>query len=163
MVAAETNFEIPEHDEISLVSLRKYANELDLLWYERWFLYFIYLPVVRFGFLKMHIASPSAIRPDGTVEFMEQVEAHLDEETAIEALRKNEPRLSRFSPSRYSVKQIPLDVKLPDASVQYKAPKSRTTLPDRYRRRSFAEPVSATQMRQVKRNMESVIKSAAVT
>lgn len=164
MVAIESTFEIPEQDEISLVSLRKYANELDLRWWERWYLYAIWLPVVRFGFKRMHIAGPSAMRPDGTIEFIEQVGAYADEATAMAAHRNN-PQ-SRFSPDRYYAKPLPFGTPLPDESVQYKGHKASpgAVIPDRYRRRTFPVTVAPEhQMQEVKRNLEQTIKSLAAT
>jgi hypothetical protein len=126
VVAIEATFEIPERDEVRLVSLRKYNPELR--WWERLYRRLIWYPVVRFGFNHMHIASPSAMQADGTIEFLEQQGVYLDEETANEACKDE----------NYSVKKLPLNMALPEASVQYsghRAPMS--ILPDRYRRRRF--------------------------
>lgn len=160
MVAAESTFEIPEQEEISLVSLRKYANELDLRWWERWYLYALFLPVVRFGFKRMHIPAPSAMRPDGSIEFIEQIEAHFDEREATAACKSE--KCSRFSPSRYSVKQLPFGVRLPDPSVQYKPHRNPLSiLPDRYRRRYFPEPLETRHLAQLGHELDKLSRTLA--
>ena len=158
MVAAESTFELPL-EEIHLRSVRKYADELDLRWWERLFLYLAFLPAVRIGFKYMHIPAPSAMKPDGTVEFVEQVEAFIDEDTANAACVNSTQGalIPRFAPERYSVKPLPLHVELPDGSVQYKLPRGK------YQRRAFPEPVSTSQVAQIKRNLQSVLRSTATT
>lgn len=160
MVAATSTFEIPpERDEITLVSLRKYANELDLRWWERLYLYFVWLPVVRFGFTHMHIAAPSAMAADGRIEFVEQVEVHIEESEAIAACKNDNH--SRFSPNRFSYKNLPIRVNLGDASVQYKGhhlPKS--VMPDRYRRRTFPAPVPLHQLKELQQTFKTISEKA---
>lgn len=128
MVAAQAQFELPECDELHLVTLRKYASDLVLRWWERLFLHAVWLPVVRFGFKRMHIACPSAMKPDGTIEFLEEVGAYWEEEAAASACKD----------WRYGIKPFPVGITLPDSSVQYKGHKTpKSIMPDRYRRRSF--------------------------
>lgn len=138
MVAAESRFEIPEQEEVTLVSQRKYNLDEDRPWWEKAYFRLIYLPVVRFGFKRMHIACPAAMKPDGTIELVEQQGVYTDPERAKAAL-KNE---------YYGTKQLPLDTPLPEKSSQYKGHKyPLSIMPDRYRRRTY--PLVAQSQRQL--------------
>lgn len=154
MVAAESQFEIPERDEIYIVSLRKYAARLHLSWYALLYLHLIWLPVVRFGFKRMGIACPSALRPDGSIEFFEEIGAYWNESEAKAACKDD----------NYSVKPFPLNITLPAESVQYKGHVTpRSILPDRYRRRYFPGVVvgTATQAKELTETLKSLSRTAA--
>lgn len=151
MVAAESQFEIPERDEIKIVSLRKY--NLSLRWWEQLYRVLIWNPVVRFGFKHMHIACPSALKPDGTIEFFEEIGAYWDEGDAQAACRDE----------NYSIKPFPVNVTFPETSVQYKGHKTpRSILPDRYRRRYFPGVVvgTATQAKELKETLKALSRAA---
>lgn len=129
MVATEYRlFEIPDLEEVHLVSQRKYNLDEDRPWWEIAFFGWIWLPVVRFGFKWMHIAAPSAMEPDGTIVLIEQQGCFTDRASADACCR------DEF----YSVKVLPLDEEFPEQSVQsmgHRAPKS--VMPNRYRRPYF--------------------------
>lgn len=142
MVAAESQFEVPEYDEIFLVSQRKYNLDASRPWWEKLFFWYLFLPFVRFAFKRMHVPAPGALEPchlcancltgldcsKPKVVLIEQQGVYFDEGVANE----------RCEDQFWGVKTLPLNTDLPSASVQYKghrAPKS--LMPDRYRRRHF--------------------------
>jgi hypothetical protein len=157
MVAIESAFEIPATEDVYLVSQRKYNLDPSRPWRERVFFRYLFLPFVRFAFTHMHVPAIGAVEPDGTVVIIEQQRICTDRQAA-EALCRSKDEF-------WSWKPLPLDVTLPDASVQHKGHRNPLSIvPDRYRRRTFPVATAPThQMAQVKRNLERIIKTAAAT
>ena len=153
MVAAEATFDVPESDEIFLVSQRKYNLDPDRPWWQRAFFHYVFLPFVRFAFQRMKIPAVGAIESDGSVIIIEQQGVYTDEQLARESC------LNEF----WSVKRLPLNYPLPSSSVQYRghlAPLS--VMPDRYRRRTqplTLEPLGL--LRQVDQQIDNLAKKAA--
>lgn len=152
MVAAESRFEIPEVEELALVSQRKYNLDEGRPWWETLYFRFVWLPVVRFGFNKMHIAGPAAYEPCGECAGCAQKVACLRpvivliEQKALYSEPRDAERLCAQNNAFWSWKPLPLDAELPDQSTQYKGHRlPGALLPDRYRRPSFpliAKPLS---------------------
>lgn len=154
MVAAESTFEIPQEDAY-LVSQRKYNLDPGRPWWERLYFKCVFLPVVRFGFKHMHVPAPSAMQPDGRIEIIEQAKLCLEEEAA--------ERYCKARGEFWSWKPIPVDVDLPDGSVQYKAQRAPgSILPDRYRRRSFPGIAlgTRTQVAELTATLETISRTA---
>lgn len=149
MVAAESSFKIPE---VILVSQRKYNLDENRPWWEKLYFRFVWMPVVRFGFKWMHIAGPAAMRPDGTIELIEQQGVYTDPLCAKSAM-KNE---------FYCMKPLPLDTPLPETSFQYKGHRyPLSIMPDRYRRRTFPHTLvtqkSVELAQQVNKQLDSLL------
>jgi hypothetical protein len=127
MVVAESQFQIPETEEVTLVSQRKYNLDKECPWWEKLYFRLVFLPVVRFGFRWMHIAAPAAMRPDGTIELIEQMGVYSDPLRAASAVKNQ----------YYCTKPLPFDVELDERSFQYKGHRyPLSVMPDRYRRRT---------------------------
>lgn len=154
MVAEESRFEIPELEEVSLVSQRKYNLDEGRPWWEKMYFKYVWMPVVRFGFKKMNIAAPAAMKADGTIELIEQQGVYTDPLRAKAAL-KNE---------YYCIKLLPLNVALPEKSFQYKGHKyPLSIMPDRYRRRTFPLTTVTTKAvelaKQVNKELDSLLEA----
>ncbi len=158
MVAAESRFEIPDVEEVKLVSQRKYNLDESRPWWEKVYFRLVWLPVVRFGFKRMHIAAPAAMKPDGTIELIEQQGVYLDEAVA-DAACENE---------FWSVKPLPFNVELDKKSFQHKGHRyPLSVMPDRYRRRTHpltTVPVKAIELaQQANKELDSLLEETRRT
>lgn len=157
MVAAESAFEVPQTDEIYLVSQRKYNLDPSRPWWQKAYFRYIFLTFVRLSFRYAGIAAAGAIESDGTVVIIEQQK--------VCTTKADAEALCRSQNEFWSWKPLPVDTELPTQSVQYKGHHNPlSVIPDRYRRRTFPVTVAPEhQMREVKRNLEQTIKSLAAT
>jgi len=158
MVAAESRFELPECEELSLVTRIWYDLSPDRPWWQRFYFRRIYLPFVRFSYRRMGIAAPSAMLPDGTILFRDVQGLYTDESAAEDACRSED----RF----WSHRAIPVDQPLDKGNFQYKGRRRypASTMPDRYRRRPF--PILSAPLGDLvvlKHNLENISKVATGT
>src|SRR6476469_2410718 len=103
MVAVESTFEIPECEEIRLITQIWYNLSPSRPWWQR--LYFkLFLWFVRFSYTRMGIAAPSAMLPDGTILFRDVRGAYTNEEAAEDLCKKAGDFCSH--------RPIPLDIDL---------------------------------------------------
>lgn len=155
MVAVEQTFELPECEELSLVTRIWYNLSPDRSWWQRLFFRGAFLPFVRFAYRRMGIAAASAMLPDGTIIFRDVQGLYTDENAA--------EMLCRDGDEFWSHRPIPVDLPLAKENIQYK-PKRRypaSTMPDRYRRRPF--PITGASLSQVaalKHNLDRISNAA---
>ncbi len=154
MVAVESSFEIPEQDEVSLVSQRKYKPDPSRPWWERLFFQWIWLPFNRFSIKVMNIGALAGVDAEGNLFMLEEEGVYLDDEVA----QKN------CKGEFWCVKKIPLNMSFPGETVQYKGHVyPRSIMPDRYRRRTYPiAPAPVCQLAQIKKRFETISKTAGV-
>lgn len=127
MVAAE--YQINEPELLAHVAVRKNGLDASTPWWQQAYFRFVWRPFLRFSFHVFRIPAPHKMNADGSFEFLEGIGIATDEEIA-EAMCKDE---------FYRVAWLPVNTGLPRESLQqhkgHRYP--RSTMPDRYRRRTF--------------------------
>jgi hypothetical protein len=152
LVAAESNFEIPDQDEVFLVNQRKYNLDPCRPWWERLFFRCAFLPFVRFAFRRMHIGAPAGMDADGNIFLLEEVGIYWDKQVAKENCK------GEF----WQVKPLLLNVAFPGETVQYKGHEyPRSTKPYRHRRRTLkTAPAQVQDLAKIKQSFEHISKIA---
>jgi hypothetical protein len=115
-------------DELYLVTVRKYGLDANSPWWRRWYFRAVYLPFVRFSFKRMGIPACGSVDADGRFSWLEYITIATDEEAAR----------ARCDGEFYDFRKLPVNSSLPRESIQYKGHiYPHSTMPDRYRRRTF--------------------------